>query len=235
MVEMFLLAGCFALALLLEAESPSASQDSEVIAIDVLIEPDAAMVQLAKAVNARLRQEEPAGFALDTDHVPHLTLLQRYIKRSDLAAAAIAVNEVVQSGPAPPLRLTATGYEAIEWAERRVLLYRVERSAQLLQLARRVAEALRPFSRPGGTAEAFARSDGEEINAGTIESVEQFVPAASGVRYSPHITLGSAGPEFVGSVAAEEFEPMVFTGVNVAIYQLGNFGTAQRRLWAWQR
>lgn len=73
MVEMFLLAGCFALALLLESESPRVSTASEVIAIDVLIEPDAAMVQLAKAVNARLRREDPGGFALDADHVPHLT------------------------------------------------------------------------------------------------------------------------------------------------------------------
>lgn len=84
-------------------------------------------------------------------------MLQHYIKRSDLAAAAAAVNEVVQSGPAPPLRLTRTGYGAVEWADRGVLLYRVERSAQLLQLARRVVDALRPFSFPGGTAQAFAR------------------------------------------------------------------------------
>jgi hypothetical protein len=49
MVAMFLVAGCVALAPLSESESPRASKDSEVIAIDVWIEPDAAMVQLAKA------------------------------------------------------------------------------------------------------------------------------------------------------------------------------------------
>ena len=48
------------------------------IAINVLLEPDAATVEKAKAINARLRENYPASFPLDANHAPHITLLQLY-------------------------------------------------------------------------------------------------------------------------------------------------------------
>jgi len=44
-----------------------------VIAIDVLLEPDAAMVAKATALNARLRGNYPGGYSLDATHAPHVT------------------------------------------------------------------------------------------------------------------------------------------------------------------
>lgn len=40
------------------------------IAINVLLDPDAATVERAQAVNARLRESYPDGFALDANHAP---------------------------------------------------------------------------------------------------------------------------------------------------------------------
>ena len=40
------------------------------IAINVLLDPDAATVEKAQATNARLRENYPDGFALDANHAP---------------------------------------------------------------------------------------------------------------------------------------------------------------------
>ncbi|MFM8331412.1 MAG: hypothetical protein ACKN9T_06960 [Candidatus Methylumidiphilus sp.] len=45
---------------------------------------------------ARLLENYPVGFALDADHTPHITLLQRYVRRVDLAQVQAAVAKVLQ-------------------------------------------------------------------------------------------------------------------------------------------
>jgi hypothetical protein len=45
----------------------------QLIAIDVLLEPDRTMVSRSEAVNARLRANYPAGYQLDATHAPHVT------------------------------------------------------------------------------------------------------------------------------------------------------------------
>jgi hypothetical protein len=44
---------------------------------NILINPDGDSVERARAVNARLRQSVPSGFALDASHQLHITTLQR--------------------------------------------------------------------------------------------------------------------------------------------------------------
>ena len=41
---------------------------TDLTAIDILIDPDETMVSRAKAVNARMLQSVPSGFALDEHH-----------------------------------------------------------------------------------------------------------------------------------------------------------------------
>ena len=45
-------------------------------AIDILLQPDATMLQHAAVNNARLLKVYPKGFALDAMHTPHITMLQ---------------------------------------------------------------------------------------------------------------------------------------------------------------
>jgi len=63
------------LASLLGFVEASPAQESRVTAIDILLEPDAMMVQRAQADNARLLKAYPGGFSLDPTHQPHLTLI----------------------------------------------------------------------------------------------------------------------------------------------------------------
>ena len=68
-----------ALLLLLSLAACSTGQDAEsdLVAIDVLLDPEPSMAAFAVAANARLRENFPAGFALGADHAPHVTVLQR--------------------------------------------------------------------------------------------------------------------------------------------------------------
>ena len=212
----------------------SFEQSEALIAIVVLIEPDAAAVEKAKATNARLRQNYPQGFALDAAHVAHVTMVQRFARARDLDTVAAAVEKVAQSGRPFPMKLTATSYVSVERDGVGVLVLAVERAPELLQLVSDIVNAVQPFAANGGSANAFARAPGEEINENTIKYVEGFVPVSSGEKYFPHVTVGTAQLNFVKALEAEPFAKLSFSGVNIAIYQLGNFGTAQKRLWTWK-
>jgi hypothetical protein len=68
---------------------------SDLTAIDVLIDPDEATMERARAVNARMLQSLPQGWALDDTHQPHITTLQRYVRTADLDKAYEAVEKTV--------------------------------------------------------------------------------------------------------------------------------------------
>jgi len=59
-------------------------EPSQVTAINLLLEPDSTMLERAAANNARLLEVFPQGFELDATHRPHITLLQRFVRTSDL-------------------------------------------------------------------------------------------------------------------------------------------------------
>jgi len=70
---------------------------TDLTAIDILIDPDQAMISRAKAVNAELLESVPSGFALDEHHRPHITTLQRYVSSDDLDRVFDAVRGVLES------------------------------------------------------------------------------------------------------------------------------------------
>jgi hypothetical protein len=44
----------------------------------------------ANALNDRLRGDYPAGYSLDATHAPHVSLLQRFVRATDLAIYQLA-------------------------------------------------------------------------------------------------------------------------------------------------
>ena len=207
------------------------SATDDVIAIDVLLEPDHTMVEKSNAVNARLRGNYPDGYALDATHAPHVTLLQRFIRAKDLDAVTAALTKVFATEGPTELPLMAKGHEYGIWGGVAVTIYLVELTPELKRLHQRVIDAVAPFSGSNGTAAAFV---GMGINAETIGWVEHFVPESSGPKYMPHVTLGVAHEDFVKQLKAEPFTSFTFKADGVAIYQLGNFGTAAKKLWEYQ-
>src|SRR6266513_741955 len=81
-----------------------------VTAIDILLEPDATMLQHAQAVNDRLLKVFPKGFALDATHRPHITLVQRFVLTKNLDKVYAAVGKVFASANVTGLKLEAVKY-----------------------------------------------------------------------------------------------------------------------------
>ena len=72
-----------------------AQQPNPVTAIDILLNPDATMLNHIQAANARLLKSFPGGFVLDQTHQPHISCLQRYVRTADLDKVFNAVGRVL--------------------------------------------------------------------------------------------------------------------------------------------
>jgi len=83
---------------------------SPVTAIDILLEPDATMLQHAEAVNARLLKVYPKGFALDATHRPHITMIQRFVRTADLDKVYAAAGQVLARANVTAMKLEAFKY-----------------------------------------------------------------------------------------------------------------------------
>ena len=55
------------------------------------------MLEHATALNARLRQSFPKGYALDASHRPHVTMLQRYVRTADLPKVYAAIDKIMSA------------------------------------------------------------------------------------------------------------------------------------------
>jgi 2'-5' RNA ligase len=202
------------------------------IAINVLLLPDAATAAKAVNTNARLLKNYPAGFALDANHAPHITLLQQFVRRADLAAVANAVAAVLGSEQPVQWQSKATGFYDMAYKNLGLVGIVIEPTEELRKLQQTIIAALAPFAVEHGTAEAFApRADGEAINQATVDYVNNFVGPRSGSNYHPHVTCGIGKREFIDALKAESFEPIDFEPVGVSMYQIGEYGTAQTKLY----
>ena len=52
-------------------------------------------------------------------------------------------------------------------------------------------------------------------------------------RFSPHVSTGLAPKTYLDKLLAEPFELFTFSPAGAAVYQLGQFGTAAKKLKEW--
>jgi len=212
-------------------ELPRKENRMTLIAINVLLDPDAAMVERAQATNARLREDYPDGFALDANHAPHITLLQRFVRTSDLDEVANAVAGVLRTEPSMKWECHAIGYAALADKDRRLVGIVIEPTEDLRRLQQRIIDVVAPFAVARGTGEAFApRPDGGAISQPTVDYVNNFVGPCTGMNYHPHLTVGIGTRGFVDALKAEPFEAFTVRAASVSLYQLGDSGVAKRKL-----
>src|ERR1700735_965225 len=79
-------------------------------AIDIALEPDAVMMRRAFADNTALRANVPQGFALDSTHHAHITLLQCFVRTADLPTIYAATEKVLAQEKYTDWKLTAFKY-----------------------------------------------------------------------------------------------------------------------------
>jgi hypothetical protein len=217
---------------------------SELLAVGVLLEPDAATKKLAAELNDELRRRLPAGvgFAFDGTHLPHVTLVQRYVRRDDLERLleVVAKTTVRATGAeAEGLRLRAGGLGGGELGTPPgTVLASVEFGPQpaVRALHDAILRALTPIAATGGdSASAFFTLPGEPPpNAATVVYVEEFAPAHSGENYTPHLTAGVAREDDLRRLAPDHpLSGARVTPVAVAVAHLGDLGTARKILGRW--
>jgi hypothetical protein len=210
--------------------SSEPESNSDVTAIDICLEPDATMVQHAEAVNARLRGVFPKGFALDASHHPHVTLVQRFVRTADLDQVYAAAGKAIANANVAGLKLEAFKYYYIPDKELGLSGIVIKPTPELLKVEQGVIDAVAPFTVKTGTSSAFVDSNDPGVNQLLITYVEEFVPEHSGEHFSPHVTTGLAPREYLDKMLAEPFENFTFSPAGAAVYHLGPYGTAAKKL-----
>jgi hypothetical protein len=209
---------------------------SEVTAIDILINPDDATIERAKEVNARMLESMPEGWVLDDTHQPHITTLQRYVRTADLDKVYDAVEQTVADTDMAALSYQAVKIAHADWGFPGYgpTVLQVEVSPAVLDFQAKLVAAIKPFVESGGDADAYVKDPGEEISPTIIDWVEKYVPAQIGQdKYFPHLTVGVAKFDDLEVIEAEPFAPSSVHAAGVAVYHLGNNGTARELLKEW--
>ncbi len=218
------------LSLLGYSTAPRAQQNA-VTAIDIALEPDATMMQHAKAANARLLKAFPKGFALDATHQPHVTMLQQFVRTADLDKVYAAANKVLESEKPATWKLKAFKSYYIPSPPVGLAGIVVEPTEDLLRLQQKLIDAVAPYTEKSGTAAAFmSTEDGHDIQAFLIDYVANFVTIAAGKKFNPHVTIGVGTEAYLNEMLAEPFDAFTFSPAGASVYQLGSFGTARKEL-----
>ncbi len=218
------------------ARAQASSGQNDVTAIDILLDPDATMIQHARAANAQLLKNYPKGFTLGGVHAPHITMLQRFVKTTDLPQVYAAADKVIAKANPTPWKLTAFKYDYIGDAKignetvgvGNIL---VKPRPELLSLQQELADAIKPFEAPTGTAAAFVTTpQAPHISQDLIHYVAVFVPDRSGDHYVPHVSIGVGTTDSLKTLGAAPFDDFSFSPAGASVYHLGEYGTAMKKL-----
>jgi hypothetical protein len=209
---------------------------SDLTAVDILIEPDAAAIKRAREMNRRMLQSVPDGITLNAAHRPHITMLQRYLITADLEQAYTAIERAVADTDPAALTYHVPGISYSEhWGPpgQAAAVLGIQPSQQVLDLQAALAAAVAPFTGSGGTADAFVTDPGEQISPTTMDWVESYVPDQTGPSYTAHLTVGVATVQDLKAMQAEPFDEFDVHPAGLAVYHLGNNGTARAQLRTW--
>ena len=182
-------------------------QASSVTAIDILLEPDATMLQHCEDNNARLLKVFPKGFALDATHTPHITLIQRFVRTADLDKVYAAAGKVLAAANVKAMKLEAFKYYYAPAGAVGVAGICAKPTPEILKLQADIIAAVKPFTVETGPIGAFtAPHDDPATDAALIQYVSTFVPKMSGENFNPHVSTGVAPKAYLDQMLAEPFD-----------------------------
>jgi hypothetical protein len=206
-----------------------------IIAIDILLEPDAVMLKHAAADNERLLKAYPKGFALDATHTPHITMLQCFVRTADLPKLYAAEEKVLAAANVTKMKLEAfKRYYIPTGGGLGVAGICAKLSPEILKLQEEIIAAAAPFNLRNGPIGAFtAGHDNPAIDKAIIDYVSTFEKIGAGEKFNPHVSTGNGPTDYLDKMNAEPFESFTFSPAGAAVYQLGPFGTAAKKLKEW--
>ena len=107
----------------------------------------------------------------------------------------------------------------------------VEPTEDLHRLQNDLIAAVAPYTVKTGTPAAFFNDEGgRDIQTFLIAYVADFVNAAAGKKFNPHVTIGVGTEAYLDKMLAEPFESFTFSPAGASVYRLGSFGTARNEL-----
>ena len=206
-------------------------QAESITAIDILLEPDATMLQHSADNNARLLKEFPNGFSLDAMHTPHITMLQCFVPTANLEKIYAAAGQVLAKAKVKSIKLEAFKYYYAPAGATGVAGICAKPTTEILKLQADIIAAVKPYLAETGPIGAFtAPHDNPAIDAALIGYVSTFVPKMSGENFNPHVSTGVAPVAYLDAMLAEPFANFTFSAAGAAVYQLGPFGSAAKKL-----
>jgi hypothetical protein len=214
------------------AGTPTAAQHP-VTAIDIVLEPDATMIQHAEAANAGLLKNFTKGYSLDAGHKPHISVMGGYFYTTNLDKVYAATAKVLASEAVKSWKLTAFKYYYMPLKEIGLGGILVQPTADMIRLQKEFIDALTSFmaSASAGSAAAFATTpEDPDINQPTLDAVATYFSSHIGEHYSPHVTIGVGTVDYLNALLAAPFPTFTFSPVGMSVYQFGNFGTAAKLL-----
>ncbi len=208
---------------------------TDIVAVDILLQPDAVMLEHAAANNARLLSVYPKGFALDETHTPHITMLQCFVRKADLTSLYAAEEKVLAAAHVNAMKLEASKlYYIAAGGGLGVAGIVAQATPELRKLQADIIAAAAPFNLRAGPIGAFtAAHDNPAVDAALIDYVSKFEQIGAGEHFNPHVSTGNAPTAYLDQMMAEPFEPFTFSPAGAAVYQLGPFGTAAKKLVQW--
>lgn len=192
--------------------------DASIVAVDVAFLVPEPLRAALMALNATL-EPPPGGFRFDPTHLPHVTLVQQFVRRDEVLQIGQAVAHELQAQMA--LELVTTDIRVSGVAS----TLGITLTEELADLHRRLLGRLAPFVWARGGPEAFWTEGDAAPRAADIEWVTNFRDRSALAVFDPHITLG------VG--AALLSESYRFVATELAFCQLGRFCTCRRVLATW--
>lgn len=179
---------------------------------------------MAKNVNKQLWKQTQKGFRFNESHLPHITLVQKFINESDLVAVKETVGRLLEKFPSPVVTVTQT--HLYEDPDGVISGWDVEKSAALYNLHSTLLHALEPFSAIGNVQSYFLDA-GESVREKTMEYTSTFHDQHGLDKYAPHLTLGWGTAPLIP-------QPFSFPVTRIALANLGNLGTFRKILYEWK-
>ncbi|WP_190246192.1 2'-5' RNA ligase family protein [Gelidibacter gilvus] len=202
----------------------------ETLAIGVLLTVPEAIYQQSIKLNRAILENHPDNITLNEQHIPHITLLHCYVQESDLSEI-----EQVLNGFYKTIEHDSLWADELQYSKAKTESFAsigIKRSRSLMALHENVIALLEPYILAEGSQQAYVQNvGGTPIDDFTLAYVPKFVSAHSYDNYNPHISLGVANTAILDSLAQHHFRATKFKAKAIGIYQLGAFGTAQKRIW----
>jgi hypothetical protein len=204
-----------------------------VTAIDIVLEPDATMIKRAQAANAALLKNYSKGYALDHEHMPHISMMGGYFFTANLEKVYAAAAKVLDGEKVTSWKLTAYKYYYIPLKGVGLGGILVQPTADMIRLQTAFIVSLTSFMAPAsaGSAAAFATTPHDpDINQATLDAVATYFSAHTGENYSPHVSIGVGTVDYLNTLVTAPFPTFTFSPTGMSVYQFGNYGTAKKQL-----